>query len=405
MTLLQTAARPEPCRSLPRSFIRLGALATGVIVTNLSAPQILVGLIGPSLHMSTTQASMVSTLTLLGYAAGLFLLVPLSDIFENRRLITLTLCCTVAAAACTALAPTPALLLLSVFVLGAFCSAIQMLVPLIAAMTHPAERGRVIGDVMGGLMVGIMLSRPLASFIADIWDWRGFYAASAIAIAILAIALTRRLPSLQPRADITYPRLLGSFWTLWRDEPVLRVRSWTAALAMASFSAYWAAVALRLSAAPFNLSPRGLAIFALVGAAGAIATPLAGRMGDRGWTRWGLCVSHILIIAALGLCAWAEFASSRAMALAIQGFGAILLDIGFTGDQILGRRAVNLLQPEARGRINGLYVGLFFIGGGIGAAAAGLAWTYGGWGAVCLIAGSFGFIALMTDAMTSSGTS
>ena len=404
MTLLQATTLPEPQQTVPRSFVRLGALATGIIVTNLTAPQILVGLIGPSLHMSATQASMVSTLTLLGYALGLFLLVPLSDIFENRRLIALTLCCTVAAAACTAMAPTPALLLLSVFVLGAFCSAIQMLVPLVAAMAHPSERGRVIGDVMGGLMVGIMLSRPLASFIADILNWRAFYAATAVSIALLAIALTRRLPSLQPAADIKYARLLASFWTLWRDEPILRVRSWTAALGMASFSAYWAAVALRLSTAPFNLGARGLAIFALVGAAGAIATPLAGRMGDRGWTRWGLCVSHIMIVTALGLCAWAEFAFSRTAALMIQGLGAVLLDIGFTCDQILGRRAVNLLQPEARGRINGLYVALFFIGGGIGAAAAGFAWVNGGWPMVCLAAGAFGVLALLTDAITSIGT-
>ena len=398
MTCLQPTLSSH--RTVPRAFVRLGALATGVIVTNLSAPQILVALIGSSFGISTAQAGMVSTLTLLGYAAGLFLLVPLADIFENRSLIGLTLGCTVAAAACTALAPTPSLLFLFVFVLGAFCSAIQMLVPLIAAMAHPSERGRVIGDVMGGLMVGIMLSRPLASFIADIWDWRGFYAASATAIAVIAIALMRRLPPLQPAARISYVGLLRSFWTLWRDEPVLRVRSWTASLAMASFSAYWTAIALRLSAAPFNLTPRGIAIFALVGAAGAIATPLAGRMGDRGWTRQGLCASHLLIIAALALCASAEFVSSWALALVMEAAGAILLDVGFTCDQTLGRRAVNLLQPEARGRINGLYVGLFFIGGGVGAAAAGLAWSYGGWFAVCLVAGSFGFIALMTDAMT-----
>lgn len=405
MTLLPATTLPDPQQTVSRSFIRLGALATGVIVTNLSAPQILVALIGSSFGISTAQAGMVSTSTLLGYATGLFLLVPLADIFENRNLIGFTLACTVTAAICTALAPTPSLLLLCVFVLGVFCSAIQMLVPLIAAMAHPSERGRVIGDVMGGLMIGIMLSRPLASLIADAWDWRGFYAASAAAIAVLAIALMRRLPSLQPAARISYAGLLGSFWTLWRDEPVLRVRSWTASLAMASFSAYWTAIALRLSASPFNLAARGIAIFALVGAAGAIATPLAGRMGDRGWTRRGLCASHLLIIVAPVLCALAEFVPSRTLALTVEGLGAILLDIGFTCDQILGRRAINLLQPEARGRINGLYVGLFFIGGGIGAAAASLAWSYGGWSAVCLAAGSFGFIALITDAVTSTGTS
>jgi len=405
MTLLQATTLPEPQQTVPRSFIRLGALATGVIVTNLFAPQILVGLIGSSLGMSEAQASMVSTLTLFGYALGLFLLVPLADIFENRRLIVLTLCCTVAAAICTALAPTPALLLLSVFLLGASCSAIQMLVPLVASMAHPSERGRVIGDVMGGLMVGLLLSRPVASFIADIWDWRGFYAVSAAAIAILAVALTWRLPSLQPTVRMSYIRLLRSFWALWRDEPILRVRSWTAALSMASFSAYWAAIALRLAAAPFNLSPSAIAVFALVGAAGAIATPLAGRMGDRGWARPGLCGSHGLIVLSLALGAWAEFIDSRTWALIVLSIGAILLDVGITGDQILGRRAVNLLQPEARGRINGLFVGLFFIGGGIGAATAGFAWIYGGWPMVCLAAGLFGVLALLTDAITSVGTS
>jgi predicted MFS family arabinose efflux permease len=404
MTLIQATTLPDPQQSAPRSFIRLGALATGVIITNLFAPQILVGLIGSSLGMSETQASMVSTLTLFGYSLGLFLLVPLADIFENRRLIVLTLCCTVVAATCTALAPTPMLLLLCVFLLGASCSAIQMLVPLVASMAHPSERGRVIGDVMGGLMVGLLLSRPAASFIADVWDWRGFYAASAVAIAILAVALTWRLPSLQPAARMSYMRLLGSFWVLWRNEPILRVRSWTAALSMAAFSAFWAAIALRLAAAPFNLSPSAIAIFALVGAAGAIATPLAGRMGDRGWTRPALCISHGLIVLSLALASWAEFISSRTTALIVLSIGAILLDVGVTGDQILGRHAVNLLQPEARGRINGLFVGIFFIGGGIGAATAGFAWIHGGWPMVCLAAAAFGILALITDAITSLGT-
>ncbi|MGO4713325.1 MFS transporter [Bradyrhizobium sp. 2TAF24] len=391
--------------TVTRSFIWLGAIATGVIVTNLFAPQILVGQIGPALHMTAAQAGLISTLTLLGYALGLFLLVPLADRIENKRLILTTLCGTVVAALCTALAPTPTLLLVAVFVLGGSCAAIQMLVPLIAAMAPPADRGRVIGEVMGGLMVGILLSRPLASFIADLWSWRGYYALSAASVALLGVALGARLPSLRPAAEVGYLHLLGSFWTLWREEPVLRVRAWTAALVMASFTAYWAAAALRLAAAPFQLDARGIAAFALVGAAGAVATPLAGRLGDRGYARPLLIASHLAIILSCALCAAAAMIDSQVAALALLVIGTVVLDMGVTVDQTLGRRAVNLLRPEARGRLNGLFVGLFFIGGAIGAAAAATAWSLGGWSAVCAVAGLFGLLALITDLVTRTGSS
>lgn len=405
MTVSETALLSATKPTATRSFIWLGAIATGVIVTNLFAPQILVGQIGPSLGMGAQAAGMVSTLTLLGYACGLFLLVPLTDMFENKRLILLTLGGALAAAVCTTLAPSGTLLLVAVFLLGGCCAAIQMLVPLIASMAPPADRGRVIGEVMGGLMVGILLSRPLASFIADAWSWRGFYALSAAAIALLTAALSLRLPSLQPTAKVSYIRLLGSFWTLLREEGVLRVRAWTAALVMAAFTAYWAAAALRLSTAPFNLGPRGIAVFALVGAAGAAATPLAGRFGDRGWARPMLITSHVLIIGSLALCAVAGYLGSQLTALVTLSVGTVLFDIAVTSDQTLGRRAVNLLRPEARGRINGLFVGLFFIGGAIGAAAAAIAWPLGGWTAVCGVAAVFGALALITDIVTTTGTS
>lgn len=312
MTAPDTTAAIDPgATPLTRPFVLLGATAVGVIVTNLFAPHILVGQIGRSLGMTTTQAGMISTLTLLGYALGLFMLVPLADLFENKRLILSTLMATILTALATALAPSPVLLLAAVFCLGASCAAIQMLVPLIASMAAAADRGRVIGDVMSGLMIGILLSRPLASLIGGIWSWRGFYAASAVAMTLLAAALAKRLPSLRPAGLITYPRLIASFWTLLRDEPVVRLRSWTAALAMASFSAFWAAAALRLTTTPFRLDATGIAVFALAGAAGAAAAPIAGRLGDRGHSRALLIGAHVTIIVSQLLAAWAATVASQ----------------------------------------------------------------------------------------------
>ncbi|MFB9261938.1 MFS transporter [Bradyrhizobium erythrophlei] len=394
-----------PPATTARPVIWIGAISTGVIVTNLFAPQILVGLISRSLDMTAWQAGLISTLTLLGYALGLLLLVPLVDLVENKRLILRTLACAILAAVATALAPTTLLLLVATFILGACCAAIQMVVPLVASMVAPERRGQAIGEVMSGLMIGILLSRPAASLIADAWSWRGYYVVSAILMTLLAGALARYLPTLRPATTVSYGALLRSFPRLLREEPVLRVRAWTAALVMASFTAFWAAVALRLPDAPFALDARGIALFALIGVAGAAATPLAGRWGDRGLARPMLIGSHLLIIGSLALCAWAGVIESRIAALLVLSAGTILLDVGITTDQTLGRRAVNLLRPEARGRINGLFVALFFVGGAVGAASASIAWNFGGWTMVCVVAAAFGVLGFVTDIATTTGTS
>ncbi|WP_158813432.1 MFS transporter [Methylocapsa sp. S129] len=394
------AAPQQPANAITGPLTLLLAAAVGVIVTNLFASQTLIGLIGPSLGFDAAGGGLIATATLLGYATGLFLLVPLADLLENRGLVVRMLACAALVAGAAALAPTAATLLMALFVLGAACSAIQILVPIAASMAPPERRGRVIGDVMSGLMIGILLSRPLASLIADSFGWRAFYGVSALTMATLAVVLAIRLPQRRPIAQSGYLALIASLWRLLGAEPVLRRRALTASLAMAAFSLFWTSVALRLSQPPFDLGQRGVALFALVGAGGAAATPFFGRAGDRGWTRPATIASHLVMIAALMLAAWAgssQAVGTPLLSLILMGVSAVLLDIGVVGDQTLGRRAINLLQPEARGRLNGLFVGLFFLGGAVGSTVAGVAGAWGGWTSVCVIGMAFGLAALMVD--------
>ncbi|MDG4877117.1 MFS transporter [Mesorhizobium sp. WSM4935] len=401
---IATAEFADPSRhangnTITRSQTLLFAASVGIIVTNLFAPQTLVGLIGPSLGAAASESGLVSMATLLGYAAGLFFLVPLSDLVENRALVLRMLCAAALAAVVASFAPSAASLLAVLFVLGAACSCIQVLVPVAASMAPPGQDGRVIGDVMSGLMIGILLSRPIASLAADAFGWRAFYGISAAALGLLAILLGLTLPRRTPLAHANYAGLIASLVGLLGQEPVLRRRAFTASLVMAAFSVFWTAVALRLSAPPFDLGQKGIALFALVGAGGAAVTPIFGRAGDRGFTRQATVLCHLVLIAALGLAAWAGSAKAGPLWLPLifMGVSAVMLDIGVTGDQTLGRRAVNLLQPKARGRINGLFVGIFFIGGAIGSLLAGVAWAWGGWNAVCATGAVFGAAALVVD--------
>ncbi|WQE13373.1 MFS transporter [Trinickia caryophylli] len=366
------------------------------MVMNLFAAQPLTGPIAHALALPPGLTGSVAMLPQLGYALGLVLLVPLADLVENRRLVVRTLTACAALLAVAACARSSGLFLAAVFLAGASSSAIQMLVPMAASMVPEAERGRAVGNVMSGLMLGILLSRPLASAIAGSLGWRAFYGLAATADAVLAIVLTMRLPRRSPPSSAPYRILLRSLWTLLRTEHVLQRRAFSAALAMGAFSAFWTAIGLRLAQAPFGLSFYGIGTFALAGAAGVVVTPLAGRAGDRGWGRTALLLAHLTMLVALVACGvagagWFGFdaAAHRHLALALLVASAALLDAGVVTDQTLGRRAVNLLQPAARARLNGLFVGVFFVGGALGAWLAGTAWSGYGFSGVCAVGLAF----------------
>ncbi|HDR8985705.1 TPA: MFS transporter [Burkholderia vietnamiensis] len=403
---VRRAAHAQP--ALSAGMTLFFAATVGVIVMDLFAAQPLTGAISADLRLPAGLTGLVAMLPQLGYAAGLVLLVPLVDLLENRRLIVATLVVCAAALALPAFTRSGAVFLAAALVAGAASSVIQMLVPMAAAMAPEAQRGRAVGNVMSGLMLGILLSRPLASLIAGTAGWRAFYVLAALADAAIAAVLALRLPSRVPSVTTGYRALLASMGRLLAAEPVLRRHALSAALAMAAFSAFWTAVGLRLAQAPFGLDLHGIALFAFAGASGAIVTPLAGRVGDRGHGPGAQRAAHLTMLAALTVlgiagAGWFGFdaPAHRGIALALLAGGAALLDAGVIVDQTIGRREINLLNPAARGRLNGLFVGLFFVGGALGAALAGSAWAWGGWSAVCGV--GFGFAGAATVFGLSAG--
>ncbi|MFL9995771.1 MFS transporter [Paraburkholderia sediminicola] len=400
----ETTARPlSPLPSTPALSAAPGAVLTtpltlffaaavGVIVVNLSAAQPLTGPVSRALNLPPELAGLIAMLPQLGYAAGLLLLVPLCDLVENRKLIFRTLMCCAVFLGVAAFARSGWLFLASVSLAGATSSVIQMLVPMAASMAPEHRRGRAVGNVMSGLMIGILLSRPLASVIAGSFGWRAFFGIEACADALLAVVLYAQLPTHKPLATARYPALLRSLWTLLRTEPVLQRRATLAALGLGAFSAFWTAIALLLAQPPFSLSMHGIAAFALAGASGAIVTPLAGYLGDRGAQRITQLIAHLLMIAAVLVmgaagAGWGGFpvTTHPGLALALLVVGAAALDAGLITDQTLGRRAINLINPAARGRLNALFVGIFFIGGAMGALLSGAAWAWAGWSGVCSV--------------------
>lgn len=389
-------APEQSAHTLTAPLTILFAAATGIIVMNLFAAQPLIGPIQRSLGVTGSLTGAIAMLPQLGYALGLVLLVPLADLVENRRLIVRTLAACAALLAVAMVAHSEGLFLAALFFAGASSSVIQMLVPMAASMASEARRGRAVGNVMSGLMLGILLSRPLASVIAGSIGWRAFYGVAAAANAVLALVLARQLPRRVPLVQTSYGALMGSLWTLLKVERVLQRRALSAALAMGAFSAFWTAIGLRLAQAPFGFSLYDIALFALAGAGGVVVTPLAGLAGDAGLGRIALVIGHVSMLAALvasGIvgAGWFGFDPNahRALAVALLVAGAATLDAGVVTDQTLGRRAINLLNPSARGRLNGLFVGVFFVGGAAGASAAGAAWAATGWNGVCAVGLAF----------------
>lgn len=377
------SALPSPSAAAPlaRSTVLLFALACGLVAANLYYAQPLTAAIAADVGLAAPAASLIVTLTQVGYCLGLLLLVPLGDLLENRRLIAGTLLATTAAVALAAGAGQAPLLLAAAFAIGLSSVVVQMLVPMAAHLAPEATRGRVVGTVMSGLLGGIMLARPVSSLIAGSLGWRAVFAGSAVAMLALAALLWRLLPRRQPPPGPAYGALLASMWRLWRETPLLRRRAVYQASLFAVFSLYWTAVPLLLTGPGFGLSQHGVAGFTLAGVAGAFAAPLSGHLADRGHSRLatGLAIGLVLlsfVLAALGVL-------GGPWALAALVVAGIVLDLGVQANLVVGQREIYALGAEVRSRLNALYMATFFAGGATGSALASISFAYGGWLLVC----------------------
>ncbi|KAF4324680.1 hypothetical protein G195_002002 [Phytophthora kernoviae 00238/432] len=375
---MQNEVKAKP---VPSWLILLLAAACGLVAANLYYAQTVVGPISVTTGLSSAAAGLIVTLTQIGYVIGLLFIVPLSDIVENKRLVTFFLIILVFGLIAAAFSSHAVLFLIASLVIGISSVVAQILVPYATYLTSEEQRGRVVGNVMSGLLLGIMLARPVASFITSLLGWQAVFVFSAIIIVLLTLLLSRALPARQPQPAMKYGQLILSLGTLLKTFPLLRRRALYQASLFGAFSLFWTTVPLQL-ANEYGMSQQGIAWFALAGVGGAIAAPIAGRWADKGLTRILTGVAMIIAVASFGLAYLFQGHSTATLILLV--IVAITLDMAVSGNLVLGQRIIYSLS-EARGRVNGIFMSIFFVGGAIGSSLGSWSYAHGGWSLTTLI--------------------
>lgn len=392
MSKNQSRNQTQMGHSISSGMMFLLAAACGLIVANLYYAQTLVGPISAATGLSSSAAGLIVTITQMGYVAGLLFIVPLSDILENRRLAVVSLFVVVVALLAATFSSGAVMFLAASLFIGLGSVTAQILVPYASYLASDNQRGRIVGNVMSGLLLGIMFARPLASFVASLWGWQAIFALSAAIITLLALLLAPVLPKRTPTPTLRYSKLIASLGTLFTGTPVLRRRAFYQACLFGAFSLFWTVIPLRL-AADFGLSQQGIAWFALAGVGGAAAAPIAGRLADKGWSRRLTGLALLIALLAIGLTGLIRGHSTADLILL--AILAIVLDMAVSGNLVLGQRAIYALGNETRGRLNGLFMAIFFIGGAIGSSLGGWAYAHGGWSLTALIGAAMPFAALL----------
>lgn len=374
---------------MSRGLIALFAIATGQAVASNYLAQPLLEAIRRDFGVTAGLAGLIVTVAQLGYAVGLVLLLPLGDLFERRRLITALAAITAVFLAAAALAPSIGLFLAAAGLIGFTSVMAQILVPFAAGFSPEDERGRVVGIVMSGLLLGILLARTVSGLVAQVAGWRAVYGVAATLMAVQMIVLYKRLPTFRQRVSLSYPRLLGSVLEIARAEPVLRWRAVYGALSFAAFSVLWTTLAFLLSGPHYGYGEATIGLFGLVGATGATAATLAGRFSDRGWKNRLTGLSSLLLLVSF-LFIWRGATSLGALLV-----GIIVLDVGAQALHITNQSEVYRLQPDARSRINAFYMVSCFIGAAAGSATAAFAYGTDGWNGVCILGAGFGMASIV----------
>ena len=362
---------------MSRGLILLFAVATGQAVACNYLAQPLLETLRGQFGVSAAIAGLIVTAAQVGYAAGLILLLPLGDLFERRRLITTLAAITVAGLVAGAVAPNIGFFIAAAGVIGLTSVMAQLLVPFAATLAPEAERGRVVGSVMSGLILGILLARTFSGFVSQIAGWRAVYVIAAVLMLVQTVVLYVKLPRYRSSAGLSYPKLLLSVLELARSEPVLRRRALYGVFSFASLSVLWTTLAFLLAGPHYGYSDGVIGLFGLVAAAGALTASVVGRFTDRGWVYWLTGGSAGLMLAGF------VFLAFGAQSLAALIVGIVLLDIGSQGLHISNQSEIYRLRPDARNRINAFYMTTCFVGAAAGSAASAFAYERWGWAGTC----------------------
>lgn len=372
-----------PPRQLDAALVWLMALTCGLVVANIYYNQPLLAAIGRTFHVSDSRASLVATATQVGYTLGMLLVVPLGDKLERKRLMLAMLGAASACLGAAALAPTFGLLAAASVLIGICSSVPQLLLPMAATLAPEADRGRIVGRIMSGLLIGILLSRTVSGYVGAHLGWRLVFAGAAGLMLALAALLAWRLPRDRPTFQGTYTSLMQSLLTLTRELAPLRRSALVGGAIFAAFSVFWTTLAFYLAGPAYHYGSDVAGFFGLVGAMGALAAPLAGKAADTRGPRFAITVGiGLALVSFVVLGVGGGYLAGLVL-------GVILLDVGVQSAHISNQTLIFSLRPEARSRLNTVYMTGYFTGGSLGSVVGGLAWMHYGWPGVCAVGGAF----------------
>jgi predicted MFS family arabinose efflux permease len=384
---MTTTAKSSP--SAPLSFL---GLACAIGVSSLYYNQPLLLEMGRTYGVTAGRTGFVAVATQIGYAVGLLFFVPLGDVLERRGLMMRMYGAVAIALLLVAAAPSLNLLIVGSVLIGMFGSVTHVVLPIAPDMVSHEQRGRAIGTVMTGLLLGILLARTFSGWVSKIHGWRWVFVVAAVMNAAFVPLMKRVMPKLPPKQKLRYRDAMVSLWTLFRTQPLLRESSVIGALVFASFSCFWTTLAFLLHS-HYGLGAGVAGTFGVVGAAGALIAPLAGKLADKHGSRWVVSVGMSLLAGSYVLL-WTEEAEhwSTAFHLAALVIGVVVLDMGAQMTQVANQTRIFGLVPSARSRLNTVYMTVYFSGAAAGSALATIAWVHWGWSGVCSLA--LGLIAL-----------
>ena len=367
----------SPQQGLNSALVALMSVATGLAVASNYYVQPLLDTIAHQFNLSVSLAGFIVTTAQLGYAFGLLLLVPLGDMLERRALIVSMSLLAAGGMMITALSSSLLMMLLGTVLTGLFSVVAQLLVPLAATLAAPEKRGKVVGTVMSGLLLGILLARTVAGALAQFAGWRSVYWTASVLMILMALALWRFLPRYKQAVPLNYSQLLRSIFSLYANHRVLRTRALTGCLSFANFSMLWTSMAFLLASAPYNFNEGEIGLLGLVGAAGALAARQAGGLADKGKAKLTTSIGLVIMLGSWGMTA---LGAHNLVALIM---GILLLDLAVQGVHITNQSVIYRNMPEARNRLTSGYMTSYFIGGALGSIISANAFHHFGWYGVC----------------------